>query len=122
MSNGGPTTKLAEVISTSTEKVAAALVNSAASVIGAGAGTSGLAMSTPDSIGDATVVPVTEAVSNPNSGTRIWNSTEFSSSFLEHASGQGISGVCVWAAILITCHQVGNCVEFFELAYIPIIS
>jgi hypothetical protein len=36
-----------------------------------------------------------------------WNSTEFSSSFLEHASGQGISGACAWAAILITCHQVG---------------
>ena len=35
-----------------------------------------------------------------------WNSTEFSSSFLEHASGQGVSGVCAWAAILITCHQV----------------
>ena len=35
-----------------------------------------------------------------------WNSTEFSSSFLEHASGQGISGACAWAAILITCHQV----------------
>ncbi len=32
---------------------------------------------------------------------------DFSSSFLQHASGQGISGVCVWAAILITCHQVG---------------
>ena len=35
-----------------------------------------------------------------------WNSTDFSSSFLEHASGQGISGACAWAAILITCHQV----------------
>ena len=35
-----------------------------------------------------------------------WNSSEFSSSFLEHASGQGVSGVCAWAAILITCHQV----------------
>merc|ERR1712110_194069 len=35
-----------------------------------------------------------------------WNSSEFSSSFLEHASGQGVSGVCAWAAILITCHQI----------------
>merc|ERR1719423_570665 len=35
-----------------------------------------------------------------------WNSTDFSSSFLEHASGQGISGACAWAAILITCHQI----------------
>merc|ERR1711899_697585 len=31
---------------------------------------------------------------------------EFNSSFLQHASGKGISGACAWAAILITCHQI----------------
>jgi len=31
---------------------------------------------------------------------------EFSSSFLQQASGKGISGLFAWAAIFITCHQV----------------
>jgi len=36
-----------------------------------------------------------------------WDSSKyFSSSFLEHASGKGISGAFAWAAILITCHQI----------------
>ena len=47
-----------------------------------------------------------------------WNSTEFSSSFLEHASGQGISGACAWAAILITCHQV-NIKAYLQLPHNP---
>ena len=32
--------------------------------------------------------------------------SEFNSSFLQHASGKGIAGACVWAAIFITCHQI----------------
>ena len=31
---------------------------------------------------------------------------DFNSSFLQHASGKGIAGACVWAAIFITCHQI----------------
>ncbi len=31
---------------------------------------------------------------------------EFSSSFLQEASGKGISGLFAWAAIFITCHQI----------------
>ena len=52
-------------------------------------------------LGSANTPTVTEAPAISG-----WNSSEFSSSFLEHASGQGVSGVCAWAAILITCHQV----------------
>jgi len=43
------------------------------------------------------------SLKNPCSGP---DHHDFSSSFLQHASGKGISGVCVWAAIFITCHQV----------------
>lgn len=35
------------------------------------------------------------------------------SSFLENASGKGISGACVWAAIFITCHQVSILQSYF---------
>jgi len=52
-------------------------------------------------LGSANTPTVTEAPAISG-----WNSSEFSSSFLEHASGQGVSGVCAWAAILITCHQI----------------
>ena len=52
-------------------------------------------------LGSANTPTVTEAPAISG-----WNSSEFSSSFLEHASGQGVSGVCAWAAILISCHQV----------------
>ena len=31
---------------------------------------------------------------------------EFNSSFLQHASGKGISGIFAWGAILVTSHQV----------------
>ena len=27
------------------------------------------------------------------------------STFVQTAAGEGIAGVCVWAAIIITCHQ-----------------
>ena len=38
---------------------------------------------------------------------------EFDSSFLQHASGQGIAGIFAWAAIAVTCHQVRrkSCLE-----------
>ena len=29
-----------------------------------------------------------------------------SSTFIQTVAGEGIAGVCVWAAILITCHQI----------------
>ena len=38
---------------------------------------------------------------------------EFNSSFLQHASGQGIAGVCVWAAMFITCHQIYQYLRFY---------
>ena len=58
--------------------------------------------STPTSVTSTSTDPWSQK--NPCSGP---DHHDFSSSFLQHASGQGISGVCVWAAILITCHQVG---------------
>ncbi len=62
--------------------------------------------STPTSVTSTSTDPWSQK--NPCSGP---DHHDFSSSFLQHASGQGISGVCVWAAILITCHQVG--ISFF---------
>ena len=40
---------------------------------------------------------------------------DFNSSFLQHASGKGIAGACVWAAIFITCHQVRNSFQKFNV-------
>ena len=37
----------------------------------------------------------------------------FSSSFLQHASGQGIAGVFAWAAILVTCHQIYQYLRYY---------
>ena len=37
----------------------------------------------------------------------------YSSSFLQHASGQGIAGACVWAAIFITCHQIYQYLRYY---------
>jgi len=38
---------------------------------------------------------------------------DFNSSFLRHNSGQGIAGVCVWAAIFITCHQIYQYLRYY---------
>ncbi|TRY68207.1 hypothetical protein TCAL_03786 [Tigriopus californicus] len=38
---------------------------------------------------------------------------EFDSSFLQHASGQGIAGVFAWAAIFITCHQIYQYLRYY---------
>lgn len=38
---------------------------------------------------------------------------EFNSSFLQHASGKGIAGACVWAAIFITCHQIYQYLRYY---------
>jgi len=38
---------------------------------------------------------------------------DFNSSFLEHASGKGIAGACVWAAIFITCHQIYQYLRYY---------
>jgi len=38
---------------------------------------------------------------------------DVNSGFLQHASGRGISGVCVWAAIFITCHQIYQYLRFY---------
>ena len=92
-------TTIGNILSSVTEKAAAALVQTPSADMG---GDQDGITSTVHS----TSVPgvATEPQWARCSG---WNSSkEFSSSFLEHASGQGISGACAWAAILITCHQV----------------
>ena len=91
----GSTSVVSKVLSSTTEKITGALVKTAAAVIGkVDDASSTMSLSTDSSVH-------TDVASGSG-----WNSTEFSSSFLEHASGQGISGACAWAAILITCHQV----------------
>jgi len=42
---------------------------------------------------------------------------EFDSSFLQHASGQGIAGIFAWAAICVTCHQVRMKISFSSFAH-----
>ena len=77
----------------------------------------------------STVAPVTTAVTEmvtkvtemvsvsssddlPELGSLISNTsnssdhTYRSSTFIQTVAGEGIAGVCVWAAILITCHQI----------------
>jgi len=53
-----------------------------------------------------------EAASAANGTTGI-DFFDVNSSFLQHASGRGISGVCVWAAIAITCHQIYQYLRFY---------
>ena len=91
----GSTSVVSKVLSSTTERIASALAKTATAVIG--------------EVDDDSFTM--DRSTNSPGGTNLasgsaWNSTEFSSSFLEHASGQGISGACAWAAILITCHQV----------------
>ena len=64
--------------------------------------------------GDATTVSSTLAAAVSTLASKVvkdLNGTtdtppELNSSFLQHASGKGISGIFAWAAILITLHQV----------------
>jgi len=35
------------------------------------------------------------------------------STFVQTAAGEGIAGVCVWAAIIITCHQIYQYLRFY---------
>ena len=37
-----------------------------------------------------------------------------SSTFIQTVAGEGIAGVCVWAAILITCHQIYQYLRLVE--------
>ena len=92
-------TTIGTILSSVTEKAAAALVQTPSAEMGG------------DQDGITSTIHSTSVpgVSAEPQWARCsgWNSSkEFSSSFLEHASGQGISGACAWAAILITCHQV----------------
>ena len=46
-----------------------------------------------------------------NGSGKVTNGTEIEhtyrhSTFVQSVAGEGIAGVCVWAAILITCHQI----------------
>jgi len=95
MSNNESTTVVSSILNTTTQKLVGELIRSASTKMG------GNEMDTSTMLDSSNSPTVTD---KPNiSG---WNTTEFSSSFLEHASGQGVSGVCAWAAILITCHQI----------------
>ena len=91
----GSTSIVSKVLSSTTEKIVRALAKTASAAPEEVHGDSSTMLG-------ATNSPITKDA--PSSSG--WNSTEFSSSFLEHASGQGISGACAWAAIFITCHQV----------------
>ena len=99
MSKDDSTSVVSNILSSTTEKFVDALVKTPSAVMGV------------DHEDTTTLLHSTNppgVTSEPQwSRCSGWNSTEFSSSFLEHASGQGISGACAWAAILITCHQVG---------------
>ena len=90
-------TTVSNILSSVTEKAAGALVQTSANMGG-----------DQDSITSTVLSTNVPGVTPEAQWARCsgWNSTDFSSSFLEHASGQGISGACAWAAILITCHQV----------------
>ena len=78
-------------------------------------------------MGDATTAPdMTTTLPPPSStmtsassaaatvnGTAPIDFFDVNSSFLQHASGRGVSGVCVWAAIAITCHQIYQYLRFY---------
>lgn len=70
-------------------------------------GSVGLALAettTLDGLSDLEPQTAAPVIMSNQSGVR----PEFDSSFLQHASGQGIAGVFAWAAIFITCHQVSE--------------
>jgi hypothetical protein len=65
------------------------------------------------SVSDVTPLPLTTT-------TSVWSALDckgphhdFNSSFLQHASGKGIAGACVWAAIFITCHQIFQYLRYY---------
>merc|ERR1719245_2696436 len=53
------------------------------------------------------------AITGPNQNQTADGVFDVNSGFLQHASGRGISGVCVWAAIFITCHQIYQYLRFY---------
>ena len=55
---------------------------------------------------EAVTSTVASAMANASADVRAGEQHDFSSSFLQHASGQGIAGIFAWAAICVTCHQV----------------
>jgi hypothetical protein len=64
-------------------------------------------------VSDVTPLPLTTT-------TSVWSALDckgphhdFNSSFLQHASGKGIAGACVWAAIFITCHQIFQYLRYY---------
>lgn len=60
-----------------------------------------------------TMASVTAAAITGKNQTHTADFFDVNSSFLQHASGRGISGVCVWAAIFITCHQIYQYLRFY---------
>ena len=103
MTNDDTTSVVSNILSSTTDKILNALVKTPSSAAMGGDQedtTTVLHTTNPPGV---TSQPQWARCSGWNSSE---NSIEFSSSFLEHASGQGISGACAWAAILITCHQV----------------
>ena len=62
-------------------------------------------------LGSTEATRVTSAWRHPACKEGAFN--EFDSSFLQHASGQGIAGACVWAAIFITCHQIYQYLRYY---------
>jgi len=53
-----------------------------------------------------------------NGSGKVTNGTEIEhtyrhSTFVQSVAGEGIAGVCVWAAILITCHQIYQYLRFY---------
>ena len=63
-----------------------------------------------------TVMPDTPAATTQGTwspGTCSEPHHEFNSSFLQHASGKGISGACAWAAIFVTCHQIYQYLRYY---------
>lgn len=67
-----------------------------------------------------TPLPPPSSTMTSSTGGTVGNGTaaaidffDVNSSFLQHASGRGVSGVCVWAAIAITCHQIYQYLRFY---------
>lgn len=54
-----------------------------------------------------------EEITTELSVTNGTDSSFFQSTFLQTAAGKGIAGACVWAAILITCHQIYQYLRFY---------
>ena len=71
-----------------------------------------------DSTDQSTVAPVVASTGTTTASSWIKQTCDgphhdFNSSFLEHASGKGIAGACVWAAIFITCHQIYQYLRYY---------